>query len=86
MPVREAAQLTKEMKSQLTALGITYDIQDERKLDDKAAKKKERFQRDIVEFSLPLRCCWLFPKVKMPGMKYSWHDPYGKSLYIILLC
>ena len=84
--MREAAQLTKEMKSQLTALGITYDIQDERKLDDKAAKKKERFQRDIVEFSLPLRCCWLFPKVKMPGMKYSWHDPYGKSLYIILLC
>ena len=76
MSLSETARLNKEMKNQLSALGIDYEVQDNKKVDDKLDKLRERYEKERFQFSLPLRCCWLFPKVQMPGMRWN-DDSYG---------
>ena len=74
----EADRLKGEMKKQLSAFGVEYEFHDQgTPKDDKAAQKREKAAKALYEFPLPLRCCWLFPKIRMPGMRLS-DDSYGE--------
>ena len=81
MSISETARLNKEMKNQLSALGIDYNYEESeevtKKEDEKRARQRERYEKEMFQFLLPLRCCWLYPKVRMPGMRWQ-DDPYGE--------
>ena len=70
--------LQKERKQQLQSFGIAFNLEgDAPEIGNAAALKREKAAKALFEFQLPLRCCWLFPKVRMPGMR-SGDDAYGK--------
>ena len=77
MSISETARLNAEMRSQLSALGIELEMPEQPKRDDKAAKKREEVEKKMFEFPVPIRCCWLFPKTRKPGMRYN-DDAYGE--------
>ena len=78
----EAANLQKEIKDRLQTFGIAYNLKDDGpKKENKAVLKREKAAKSLFEFQLPLRCCWLFPKVRMPGMR-NYDDAYGKEVIL----
>ena len=64
---------------EIEKLGIKYNVGVGKNDEKKIARERERLEKECFQFSLPIRCCWLFPKIRMPGMS-CWDDAYGELI------